>query len=272
MFNLLEMSSSLTYNGINFMSAENRPNNIVDFEHQLPNDALPTGRFLSRLPGIDEEYGGFVGEGMVVWNGVSSLDNEQVLVRVAHIGGDTTFKIEGKDWSEVWEMEEEHCSTVTFSRKEAVIKSTRLNDSVKKAVKDNLWIKLNFCSEKPKLSSGRYKCSNCYINSPEQQERVRLASEEINKRNERNKKENILHRDERLYSHWIINKPSELPIRRASDINQALSSFSGFKNVQEGVDALLKIKSLIDSSSPLESNQSAPMPSSQELIIEDYFD
>jgi len=75
-----------------------------------------------------------------------------------------------------------------------------------------------------------------------------------------------------LYSHWIINKPSELPIRRASDINQALSSFSGFKNVQEGVDALLKIKSLIDSSSPLESNQSAPMPSSQELIIEDYFD
>lgn len=252
------------------MTAENRPENILPFEHPFPSDILPTGRFLSKLPGVDEEYSKFFGEGKTVWNGVSSLKGEQARLMIAHVNKDTVFQIRGDGWEEQWEMEESlYCNTVKIVRKKVVLSGTPLTPDSQIGIKDTPWAVLDFCSEDK--SSGISRCDNCFINSPEQQERILHAKEELNRQYEEYKKEYPGAQRNYLHHFWIFNRPSELPIRTVSGINIERSRFGGFVGIQGAIDVLITIKDLINSSSPLLTKDSASIPSSQSLISDRYF-
>lgn len=249
------------------MSTEKcQPENVVPFEKPWPSDILPTGKFLSKLPGMDREYGHFVGEGLVSWSGIAVLNGEQVALRVGHMRNASTFQIQGSNFVEIWEIEESGCDIVEFFLKEAQIRGTNLNPSNTITTRGTHWAKLNFCGGNRTFMH----CDNCYLHRPEQQERIQRQLEEHKKEEKELQKVNPGAHRSPFYDDFL-ERPSQLPIRAVGDININKSSVGGFASIQEAIDNLMILKGLISSASPLQTGQSAPMPSTYSEAFDRYF-
>ncbi len=246
---------------------ESPPGNVLRFEKSLPVDVLPTGKFLSRLPGMDQQYGEFVGQGLVSCSGISLLNGEQVTVRIGHIHQETTFQIQGGNWEEIWEMTEKNCETVTIELRAARIEGTHLSPSSTIATKRTHSAELSFCGDE----MHGFSCEKCYLETPEQRERIKNLKEESRRTFEEWKKINPQATLADPVFRWKFDRPSELPVRAVGDINREKSRVWGFSDVEEEIDMLMTLRNLIDSASPLQSNKSAPMPSSSSFFSDRYF-
>lgn len=227
------------------------PDNISSIEARLFNDVLPTGKFLSRLPGIDQEYGEFVGQGMVFWNGLYRDGEGMTEIRISHIHQSTTFVLKNARATERWEMEEENCDVVSLHLVGGEISGSVVSSGISFDVKDSHFALISFCrglnnfQDRDTSKGGRvYACEVCPL---------------------------VTGNGELRYDN--VKRPSDLPTRRVKDINYKESEryLKGFKTVQEVADFLVSLRNIINAATQVFTDKSAPIPTSESFISSDYF-
>lgn len=208
----------------------------------VPSDILPTGKFFSMLPGMDNEYSKFVdfqGETASIFNGKVTIRSEVGLLKVVHSNQDTTILIKMPRQAELWEIEEQYCGNFIFKlrrcRMQAQFVPMSETDNVISVDFDGRYSALVYCC--PEGRSDYEVCGN-------------LCDKLFNPFNK---------------TQYGIDRPSKLPIRRVAHINMGRSKVEGFKNTQEVTNVLIGLRELILKSQPVIDAGGGVIPSSSSL-------
>lgn len=98
---------------------ENKRETTPSIESLFPNDVLPTGRFLSALPGFDKEYSKvWPAKDISTWDGKTTINDDEVIIRIGHVHKDTIILIDKNLGKEEWEIDEgyEDCLILRLKR------------------------------------------------------------------------------------------------------------------------------------------------------------
>lgn len=213
----------------------------IEYGRVTPNDILPTGRFFATLPkpNINRHYPRMAdlrGEHASRWNGESDMNGEPLFIRVTHVRGDTNITLSTANRLESWDIQEKHCEGVTILLshiKVASILNLRMITSIDSDREYQAL--LSFCTRQSALAH----CNdNCQRFNP-------FAAN---------------------YNEKKIKKPSELPVRRVSDINLERCRVSGFQNIQEVIDSLTMLREMVLRASTIPDNRGGILPISVALL------
>lgn len=223
------------------MGAELGHDKSLPIESYFPKDVLPTGHFLSKLPGFDQEYPHMIPARKISsWNGRISINGTETVIRIGHVHGETRIMLDREIGQELWEIDEGRYSDVLMvAMKKAVVPVTVL-------LPDHVL---------------RYQ-------GPYDQYGLMRAmlyfKEELPIEKSPSK----------------VQRPSELSLITESMFNLESSRITlkrgynwgwGFSSIEQVFEALSVLKKAIAGADPIFTEDSPPNPSSNSLISEAYF-